>query len=114
MRVTAAVLILSFFVPVVCSVQSAWSASSRSCGNMNHTPQPAPMVSPCCLNAAIERPALQEVSRSDEASPTASAVPERNVVLPESGNRSVVEVSRNIDRHKEFPRLYVLHAAFLI
>ena len=114
MRATAALLILSFFAPIVCAVESAWAASSENCGQMNQAPQPAPMAARCCLTAAIERPALREGTRPDTHLAPTLAMPATALPMGEpSGNERVAESPIPMGAPSP-PHLYVLHAAFLI
>ena len=114
MRATAAILVLSFFAPIVCAVESAWAASSETCGQMNHTSQPTPVAAPCCLTAAIERPALREGTRPDADSAKASPAHATALLMGEpNGNERVAESPIPMGAPSP-PHLYVLHAAFLI
>ena len=107
-------LIFSLFVPVVCAVQNAWSAPSPSCGEMNHAPQSIPMVSPCCLNVAIERPVLQEVTRHDTPLAPAPAVPASTLPTGEPNADPRIGCSSIPIGDPSPPHIYVLHSTFLI
>ena len=114
MRTTAATLILSFFVPAACAIATAWNTSSPTCSQTHHAPQPAPVVSPCCLNVAMERPALQEVKRHDNTPASAPAVPLENILLEVSLTNARVASRVILIGDTDPPPLYLLHASLLI
>lgn len=114
MRGTVAALIFSFFVPALCAVQVAWSTPQQPCSQMGHAPDPVPVISPCCLHVAMDRPAMQEVFRSEAVTAAQAALPAPTNPLADLSRAAYPKSSPVSTGPPQQAPLYVLHATLLI
>ena len=115
MRLIAVVVVLSLFVPLACELQSALSVPMPACEQSQPAPSKAPN-SACCLLASLDRPVVKDLRQSNATlSAAVEALPPQALfALGTTARPSFFINNHEPTYHASPPKLYVLHAAFLI
>src|SRR3990172_1984237 len=115
MRLTAALLVISFFIPLACELGIALRLPKHSCSQTQPRPQEDTRLE-CCLPATLQQPMVIELRRQlDPGQVTTALLLPRiwrsfNSVAGDRSNSLIAE------RHSDFspPRLYLRNASLLI
>jgi len=115
MKITAAILVVSLFVPTLCEVGYAWAAAAQPCTEHQSQQQPDDnSKSACCLVATLDRPAVKEHGRSQAWAALLNVAPSVTLVSPVvfAAHHSLLDHQERLDRSPA--KLWVLNTAFLI
>ncbi|OFV96141.1 MAG: hypothetical protein A3F68_04725 [Acidobacteria bacterium RIFCSPLOWO2_12_FULL_54_10] len=114
MRLFIAIVIASFFVPVLCEAQYAWSMPDSECKHSGQAPNTSPVIAPCCAFAAQVRPILKEVNSQDTSTTLELSGPDHSFPLIVISSSNRVTSTYQLDPSVNPPDLFLLHASFLI